>query len=93
MIYRICQMSHFTKSVMLKLLFVFSIQCSHIPHHIDSQEYGLDKNSISDIDAHPQSSDNEPHADDVTNPQGWNSSNCAHIMADGECAHPTGPKK
>lgn len=27
---------------------------------------------------------------DSPNAYGWNSSNCAHIMADGHCAHPIG---
>ncbi len=27
---------------------------------------------------------------EIPNQYGWNDSNCAHIMADGHCAHPTG---
>ncbi len=28
-----------------------------------------------------------------TNARGWNESNCAHIMADGSCAHETAPNE
>jgi len=58
------------------------------PHDIsslDNQTY-LDDQTNDNI-----SIDNSTKNIEMPNHQGWNSSNCAHIMADGNCAHPIGP--
>ena len=59
-------------------LLVFITSCANLDLQYENKE-------------NPKSSLNNAHTDQQSyNLKGWNNSNCAHILADGSCAHKIG---
>lgn len=65
-------------------ILILGIGCASIQTQSSSSDaslHSLESNGISSL---------FEQENDLPNQYGWDDSNCAHIMADGNCAHPTG---
>lgn len=77
-------MSSLNSLILVVLIFILNSGCINMSFTDDNSDQ---LGTIQKDDAHTLETDEEP------NKYGWSNSNCAHIMADGECAHPTGANK